>query len=123
MRCAVGVDEHVRRFQIAVHDAVRVRVLHCLGDPQGQFDAATNGYRTLLAPAIERFAAHQLHHQIQASVGESACVVHGRDRRMAQSSERLDLATESARVARRVGSDRRMTLIATGRSGFGWRAS
>jgi hypothetical protein len=91
---AVGVDEHVRRLEVAVHHEVAVgvrhRLAHALHEPQALGDAQA----PRLAVAVDRLAAHVLHGEPRRAVVGDAGVEQAGDVRVLEAREHAPLAQE-----------------------------
>ncbi len=74
---------HVRRFEIAVQDAARVRVLDGVGDLDADVHDLAERERCLPDALRERVAVNELHHDAGAAV-EIEDVVDRRDAAMVQ---------------------------------------
>ena len=111
----VFVEQQVLRLDVAMHDAVLVRVLQRLADRRH------DGQRLLRreAPGLHRLpqihAIHELHEQV-VEPARLAEVVHGDDVRMAQRRERLGLAREALGELRIVLRSGARIFSATNRS-------
>lgn len=109
-RTGVG-DDHVRRLDVAVHDAVLVRVGEGLQDT-GDNDQCLLGAGRLgvQEEVADRAALDDLHHDVgddRAADGVLAGVVHGDDRVVVEARDRLGLAREAGlgdRVLGEVGA-------------------
>ena len=63
-------DQHVRRLDVAVDDALLVRVLDGVGDLRHQLEPLRNRELVAIAERRDRLAGHQLHHEVgPAGVG------------------------------------------------------
>ena len=111
------VAEHdVRRLEIAMDDAARVRELDREADVDERAQAAAAAGRRLRRARLrERDAGEPLHREVRPAVRVGAELVHRDDRRVLE--PRLDprLAQEPRRPRPRDGSRARMRLIATSR--------
>ena len=96
---AEAADEHVGGLEVAVDDALAVRVGHRLGDGDdvGQERQAIGERLGLLHDLVERAARHQLHGVERLARGPAAGFVDGDDRRMLQARGDQRLADEAAR--------------------------
>jgi hypothetical protein len=95
-RLAVRVfDQDVAGLEVAVDDALLVRVLDRLADLHEQRQARAPVERVLVAEARERSAVHVLHHEVRPALFGGARVQHARDARMAHERERLPLRLEA----------------------------
>jgi hypothetical protein len=68
LRVAPPADEHVRRFDVAMDDAVRVRRLDRVGDLGREVHDASLGQRPRLEQVLQRLPLEQFHHQEAASL-------------------------------------------------------
>ncbi|MBK7367059.1 MAG: hypothetical protein IPJ04_03880 [Candidatus Eisenbacteria bacterium] len=94
---ALGGDEDVLGLQVAMHDALRVRVLHRVGDAREHGDAISRRRHALGSPAPEGHTVHELHHEIGrggAPFAGLARVEHARDAGMVEPREDRGLALE-----------------------------
>ena len=104
---AVGAarDEEVRRLDVAMDDAERVRLGDALARLQHQIDDGLRHLRAVVAQdLVEVVALEVLHHHERRAVGHRADVHHARDVLAAQPDRRLRLAQEAR--------DRRLPLSA-----------
>ena len=114
-RGAGGSQHHVAGLEIAMHEAVLVRVSERVGRLRRDLDRVVRGNRPSGQAAGQRFAFHQFHDEVI----EAAVVAHVEDAadvRVVEARDRLRLAMEQLAplVAQAVGLDQ--TSIATGRS-------
>lgn len=64
LHLSLGVDEHVGRLDIAVHDQIGVRVNDRIRHLQEEDEAFVDGEAVVVGVAIDRDAVHVLQHQI-----------------------------------------------------------
>jgi len=99
-RSAVRADQDVRRFQIAVHDKILVRVLHRATDLQKQLQARAQAEVPLTRVLRDRNAVDIIHHQVRRTVGGNAAVDQTSDIRMLQPRQNLPLLAKALHQAR-----------------------
>ena len=92
LHVALGGQEHVRRLQVAMHDAVRVRVPERAGHLGCDRDDLAGRDRTAREPALERLAVKDLVDEIREPAVDDAGVVQGRDVRVGEQRCGLALA-------------------------------
>ncbi len=92
----VARHQHVRRFQIAVHDLVLVRELHRRADVEKDAQAAFEPDFVLAAVLEQRQTLDVFHREIRIAVGGDAAVDEMSDVRVVQTRENLPLAQEAA---------------------------
>jgi hypothetical protein len=91
---ADGLDEDVVGLEVAVEDAVLVRLAEALGDLPRELQALELGDAALLEPLGQALAGQQLHDHVRAAVVGLAVLVHADRRRVAQLRGDLELAAE-----------------------------
>ena len=94
-RSILQCDQHVAGLEVAVHDALQVRVLHAGADLLEQVDALLE--RQLVAVAVVRDgdALHVFHRKPRLPRRREPRVEHLRDRRVLHQRERLALRLEA----------------------------
>jgi hypothetical protein len=95
LHLTVAGHEHVRGFQVAVHDQVGVRVRHRREDVEEQPDARIDPQRVLVAMLVEVPAVNVLQHQIRLAGTRDAGVDETRDVRMSEARENGAFALEA----------------------------
>ena len=91
----VGRDQDVRGLEIAMDDALAVRVLHGVADPRDERDALAEPEPGAIAPLGDRAPFDELEHEVRAAARRRAAVEDPRDARMLHPRERLALAREA----------------------------
>lgn len=87
--------EDVFRFDVAVNDAVLVRVVQSVGDFARDADGTVDGELALALNALtERLAFHERHREVQSAV-DGAGVEDAENVRMLQARSKHDLALEA----------------------------
>ncbi len=105
----VGGDDDVRRLEIAMDHARRVRRLEAATEPDGEAKRALDGQPSLRAQELsQRLAAHILHHQERRIADHE--VEEARYVRMDHGGNRLRLALEAAAEIT-VGEQRRLEQL------------
>lgn len=92
---AAALQQHVFRFDVAVHNAARMRVLERISDFRGQSNRV--GYRQLplaIKTAAQRLPFHERHHIVQQAVGHTR-VEERKNVRMLQTGREFDFAEET----------------------------
>ncbi len=92
---AVGSDQNVRRFDVAMDDELPVSELHRCADIAEQRDAFFDAQLALRGVAQQRFAVDIFHREIRTSIVGDAAVEQARDVRMFETRENLALAQEA----------------------------
>ena len=92
---AVGRDQDVARFEIAMHHVAFVRVLHRVEHPQAQFEPRGSREEMFVGVQIDRRAGHMLHHEIGKAVRRRAAIEEGRDVGVIERREDLALVPEA----------------------------
>ncbi len=95
LRDPVRRHQHVCRFQIAVHDEMRVRVVHRIADLAEQPQSIVNGERAIAAVHSDRHTVHEFHDQVGLATVRETGVEQADDVRMVQRGEDLALGQES----------------------------
>ena len=112
-RLSVGhPDQDVGRLEVAVDDALLVRVLDGAADADEQLEPAAEIEAVPVAVLGDRLARHELHDEVGAALVGGAGVEHPGDVGMVHQRERLALALEAGEHLA-VSIPRRMTLSAT----------
>ena len=94
-RRGVAADEHVGRLEVAVHDALVVRVLHCVADLSHQRKARFEAQCMRFAERRQRPAFDELHDEVRLSALARAAVVDLGDAVVLHARERLTLLLEA----------------------------
>ena len=94
-RHAVFAHEHVRRFQVAVHDQALVGELQRLANGYEHAQARIQARFRFGAPLVERTALDVLHDEVRRAARRGAAVKQARDLRMLQAGEQLPFARET----------------------------
>ena len=94
---ALPGHQDVRRFQVAVNDATRVRVADGVEYLQEQIDACPDVVPLRVAPGDEWFALHVFHRDVRRAIGFDAGIVEPRDTREFQRREDPAFAREALR--------------------------
>jgi hypothetical protein len=92
-RARAAGKKNVVRLDVAMHDAVGLRVCECLRDVGENADDFRNRQRSSCEPRPKRLALHERHHVIRQSI-DFARAEHRHDVRMLQSCRELDFALE-----------------------------
>ncbi|MCO5166675.1 MAG: hypothetical protein M9894_09950 [Planctomycetes bacterium] len=104
-RLAVGADQHVRRLEVAVQDAARVRVVHGVGDPRQEVDGAVERQGAAVEQVLERGPGDEVHGEERDPLVD-AVAVDGDDVPAREARQRAGLALEAlARVGVVVADD------------------
>ena len=90
---AIGTNFDVGRLQIAVHDALLVRVLHGLGDLPGDVERVAERQRARLEQVCQRAPFDEFHHQGRDAVAVFE-PVDVRDVRMVEQRQRVRFTRE-----------------------------
>ncbi len=101
-RAVVQRDQHVRRLDVAVDDALLVGVLHCLTDVDEQLQTFVERHSALVAEVGDGDALHQLHHEVGPARVGFAAVEDMRDVGMVHQRQRLPLGLEAGNHLARV---------------------
>ena len=88
-------DQHVRRLDVAVDDAFRVRVLHGAADLHEQLQPLARRQLVSVAELGDRHAVHQLHHEVRPARVGGAGVEHLGDVLVVHQRQRLALGLEA----------------------------
>jgi hypothetical protein len=88
-------DQDVAGLEVAVHDEVLVRVLHCVAHGEQQSDARADVEAMTIAIGIDRLAFDELHHEIRLPALRRAAVDEARDVGVLERGESLTLAAEA----------------------------
>jgi hypothetical protein len=101
---AAPADHDVRRLQVAVHDAARVRFLEALGHLEDQVDRAHRTQRSgAREHVVQRGALDELHRQKRLTVAGLSEVEDAHDVRALELADQLGLALEARPHVRIVG--------------------
>ena len=92
---AVLGQDQVARLDVAVHDALRVRLGQAVGDLRRDVERLVHGERSRREPLLQRLAVVVRHDDEQLPVGGGLDVVDGADVRMVGGRGRLRLAHEA----------------------------
>ena len=92
---ADGLDEDVVGLEVAVKNAVLVRLAEALGDLARELEGLELGHAALLEPLGEALPGQQLHHHVRPAIFRLAVLVHADRRRVAQLRGHLELAAEA----------------------------
>ena len=105
LRVAARRDEDVRRLDVAVDDARRMRGVERIGDLHADVDDGSDRKRSAREPFVQREAAEQFHYEIRASVGFGglADVVNRADIRMIEPRRGAGFALEAGQMFFRGG--------------------
>ena len=106
---AVLRQQHVRRLQIAVDDAARVRVVQ-RREQAREHGGGLGGRQRAGGDARAQVAALDQRHREPRDAVLDAVAQHADDRRVRQARERVDLAGEARHDVRAVGQRRRQEL-------------
>jgi hypothetical protein len=87
-------DEDVRRLDVAMDDALLVRVLDGVADLDEQIQPLLWSRLVLVAVIRDAHAAHQFHHEVRPARVGRARIQHARDVRMIHHRQRLPLRLE-----------------------------
>jgi hypothetical protein len=87
-------DEDVRGLEVAVQDALEMRVLDGMAYALEELEAAARRDAVLVAVLRDRHAGHELHHEVRPARLGGAGVVDARDAGVLQDGQRLPLALE-----------------------------
>jgi len=87
-------DEDVRRLQVPVDDAVRVRMRHGPQDGHEETQPPADVQPLEVAVLRQRLSVDVFHDEVRAAVHVCARFEHGRDARMVQGSEDLPFGPE-----------------------------
>ena len=98
-------NQHVRRLQVAVDDALHVGVLHRVADGDEELDPLSDGLALPVAVGGDRFARHQLHDEVRAPRRRGARVVHLGDVGVVHHRQGLALLLEARDHLARVHAD------------------
>jgi len=98
-------DQHVRRLEIAVNDALLVRVLNGVADVGGERNAVGDGHPVPFAEGRDGLPANVLHHEEGPAVGARAGVEHPRDPGVIHERQGLALGLEPRDGVRGVHAD------------------
>jgi len=93
---AILGDEHIGRFEVAVHDQTRVRVLHGVADGQEQPEPVIDAEPAPITVRRDRLALDLLHHQIELTVIGRAAIEQAGDVRMIEAGQDLAFGAEPA---------------------------
>jgi hypothetical protein len=86
-RTTVGIEQDVRRLQVAVRDALRMRRAQCLEHTAQEHNRGARRHGAAGAQRLgQRAATHQLEHQIRLAVGVVG-LEHRHDVRMRQAAD------------------------------------
>jgi len=85
--CAVRGDHHIGRLQVAVHDELRMRVVHALGHADQQAHALRHGGAFAVHVGAQRAAGHKLQHQVGLAVVGDAGIQQARYGRVVQARQ------------------------------------
>jgi hypothetical protein len=99
---ARGIDQQVRRLEIAMHDEVAMRQIDRLRNGEDQPDARCEIGADALAPGVDRLALHELQYEIRPPVRRDPAVEKAGDVRMLEARQDLALAQEAAQHRVRV---------------------
>ena len=88
-------DQHVRRFEVAVNDQIRVRLRDCGEYFEKQAQARTDIETLGVAVDVDRLALDVLEHEVRLTRVGDAGVDQSRDVRMRKSREEAALATKA----------------------------
>jgi hypothetical protein len=104
---AVGGDEDIAGFQVAVKHRVLVGVVDCLANGAEQPHALRRGQAAGVAVAVDRLAVDVLHHEVGQAVGRGAAVEQPGDVRVVEARQHLPLGAEALQplVAAQVAAD------------------
>ncbi len=119
-----GIDQHVRRFDVAMHDARGVRGAERVREQRADTrDDLGEDRPALLDLGEQRSPAHELHDdERRIAAGRASDVVHAQDVRVLEARRRARLAMEPAHDLVAPREVREQTLIATSRRSSGSRA-
>ena len=99
---ALGVDQRVGRFQVAMDDEVAMRVGHRVADLREQFETLVQRSVARVAVVEQRNAVDVLHHRVRTAIRRHAAVEQARDAGMIQPRENLPLGVEARLLADRL---------------------
>ena len=108
-------EQDVVGLDVAVHDAVAVRVVQRLGHLAGEPDGVLDRQLDFALQPVAQGLALDVGHRVPEPACCLARVEHGQDVRVLEPGRGLDLAQEALRAERRASSGW-STLSATGRS-------
>ncbi len=117
---SIDRDQDVGRLQVAVDDALLMRVLHRLADRHEEFQPLFGGEPGLVAELGQRQAVDQLHDEERLAGGRQAAVEHLGDVGMIHHRQRLPLLLEALQHGLRVhaGLDQLQRHLALDRLGL-----
>jgi hypothetical protein len=93
----VGGYQDIRGFQVAMHDKIRMRVLHGAQHLEEQLQARFDAERLSVAVRRNRLAIHILQREVRLTVIRNASVVQPRDLRVCKLRQNIALAGEAFR--------------------------
>jgi hypothetical protein len=91
----LDLDQQVRRLDVAVDDALLVRVLHAFADLAEQLESLVRRQPVAVTVVGDRLAPHQLHREEGAAIAHRAGIEHPCDVRVVHHGQRLALGLES----------------------------
>ena len=92
---AVGAHQHVGRLDVAVHDALVMRVRQRRGDLLQEQQALLQIQILPLTPQVERKPLHELHDEVAAAILGHAAAEQARDVRVVERVQHLALQLEA----------------------------
>ena len=95
------LEQHVGGLEVAVHDALGVRMLHRIAHARQQRDALVERQPQVVGGVVEWPALHELHRHERQTTRQHTCIEHGGDARVAHRRKRLGLVLESRIESRR----------------------
>jgi len=91
-------DEDVRRLQVAMHDALLMRVLNAVADAEEELEALLDRIRAAVAVLDHLFAVEQLHHEVRIAFRRRPGLEDLRDVGMLQARHRLLLCLKASAI-------------------------
>ncbi|WP_251044528.1 MULTISPECIES: hypothetical protein [unclassified Lysobacter] len=101
MRASVGADQHIRRLDVAMDDALRMRVAQRFADLDQQIHAFAHAGVAAVAPGVHGDAIDVAHGEPRVAVGVDATIEQGGDAGMFQPRQMIALADEGLQQGRR----------------------
>ncbi len=92
---AVGGHQDIARLQVAMHDQPLVSVLNRIADGAEQFETLGDVQLAFVAPAINRLAVDELHHEVRKTLFGSGGVQEPGNPGMIERRQNLALLPES----------------------------